>query len=169
MDLFDTIDARYSVRAYRPDPVDDALVHRVLDAAVKAPSAHNYQPFRMIVVHTEGREEEFGRLYSRSWLLQAPVVIGMVAVPSEAWERMDGKNYAEVDATIAMDHLVLAASSLGLGTCWIAAFDPAVAREMLNLPDDVEPLAFTPLGYAAREPRPRIRRSFEELVRYERW
>ena len=75
------------------------------------------------------------------WFVEAPLVLAVVAVPGEAWRRIDDKPYDEVDATIAMDHLILAAASLGLGTCWVAAFDPAAAREVLGLPDEVEPLA----------------------------
>jgi len=74
-----------------------------------------------------------------------------------------------VDVAIAMDHLILAATDLGLGTCWIGAFDPVATREILGLPDDVEPVAFTPLGYPADEPRPKRRKPLEELVRYEHW
>jgi nitroreductase len=68
-----------------------------------------------------------------------------------------------------MDHLVLAATELGLGTCWIAAFDPGAARQVLGLPDGVEPIAFTPLGYPADQPGPKQRKPLAELVRYERW
>ena len=90
-------------------------------------------------------------MYGRRWLAQAPLVIAFVAVPGEAWRRMDDKPYDEVDATIAMDHLVLAATALGLGTCWIAAFDPDAAREVFGLPADVELVAITPLGYPAKD------------------
>ena len=100
---------------------------------------------------------------------QAPLVIAMCAVADEGWSRSDGKPYADVDAAIAMDHLVLAATGLGLGTCWIAAFDPAAAREVLGLPEGVEPVVFTPLGYPADEPREKKRRPMEDLVRLERW
>jgi len=68
-----------------------------------------------------------------------------------------------------MSHLILAATDLGLGTCWVAAFDPAAAREVLQLPAGVEPIAFTPLGYAADQPRAKERKPLAELVRYERW
>lgn len=117
MDFFETIATRYSVRGYKPDPVPDELLEKVLEAARRAPTAANRQPFRLIVVHTKGREEELARVYGRGWFTQAPLVIAVVAVPGEAWRRMDGKPYDEVDATIAMDHLVLAATALGLGTC----------------------------------------------------
>ena len=65
--------------------------------------------------------------------------------------------------------MTLAAAELGLGTCWIGAFDATAAREILGLPEDVEPIVFTPLGYPADEPRPKKRKALEELVRYERW
>ena len=80
-----------------------------------------------------------------------------------------GKPYVDVDVAITMDHLILAARSLDLGTCWVADFHPAAAREILGLPDGIEPIAFTPLGYPADQPRPKRRKSASELVRYERW
>jgi nitroreductase len=169
VDVLETIQARYSCRGYRPDPVDDETLARLLEAARQAPTAANRQPFRLIVLHTKGREEEIGRIYGRPWLVQAPLVIGVVAVPGEAWRRSDDKPYDEVDATIAMDHLVLAAASLGLGTCWVAAFDPRATREVLGLPDDVEPIAFTPIGYPAKDAVATSRRPLSELVKYERW
>jgi nitroreductase len=157
------------VRGYKPDPVADYKLAMVLEAARRAPTAANKQPFRMLVVHTRGRDEDLARVYARKWLTQAPLVIAFVAVPGEAWRRMDDKPYDEVDATIAMDHLVLAATALGLGTCWIAAFDPDAAREVFGLPDDVELVALTPLGYADKGSANTGRRPLEELVRYERW
>lgn len=169
MDVLDCIAQRYSARGYRPDPVDDETLAKVLEAARLAPTAANRQPFRVLVIHVAGREEELARIYGRPWFVQAPLVLAVVAVPGEAWRRMDDKPYDEVDATIAMDHLILAAASLGLGTCWVAAFNPAAAREVLGLPDDVEPVAFTPLGYATTSPKEKTRRSLEELVKYERW
>ena len=169
MDVLDCIAQRYSVRGYRPDPVNDETLAKVLEAARLAPTAANRQPFRVIVIHVAGREEELARVYGQPWFVQAPLVLAVVAVPGEAWRRMDGKPYDEVDATIAMDHLILAAAGLGLGTCWVAAFDPTAAREVLGLPDDVEPVAFTPLGYPTTAPREKRRRPLEELVRYERW
>jgi nitroreductase len=169
MDVFEAIEKRYSVRGYRSDPVEDEKLARVLEAARLAPTAANRQPFRMLVVHTRGREEELARVYGRAWFTQAPLVIGFIAVPGEAWRRMDDKPYDEVDATIAMDHLVLAATALGLGTCWIAAFDPKAAREVFGLPDDAELVALTPLGYPDKGSAKTGRRPLDELVRHERW
>ena len=169
MEFYEVIRARYSVRAYRPDPVPEDKLNRILEAARLAPTAANRQPFKIIIIHTRGREAELRRLYGKEWFVQAPLVIGVIALPETGWKRLDGKNYSEVDTTIAMDHLILAAASEGLGTCWIAAFDPEAAREVLNLPENVEPVAFTPLGYPADSPSPKKRKELSELICYERW
>lgn len=169
MELSEAITSRYSVRAYRPEPVEPAKLAAVLEAARQAPTACNLQPFQLLVIRTEGRREELARIYHRPWFADAPLVIGICSLPGAAWRRRDGKSYADVDAAIAMDHLILTATALGLGTCWVAAFDPAAAREVLHLPADVEPLAFTPLGYPADAPRAKTRKPLGELVRQEGW
>lgn len=169
MDFDELIQRRYSVRAYKPDPVEEEVLQRVLEAARLAPTADNRQPFQFIVIHTKGREAELRRIYSRKWFVEAPLLICACGVPAQNWVRRDGKNYNDVDVAIAMDHLILAATELGLGTCWVAAFDPDAAREVLGLPDDVEPVAFTPLGYSADKPGYKKRKPLSELVRYERW
>ena len=175
MTFLDLARRRYSVRAYRPDPVPDDLLAAVLEAGRLAPTASNRQPFRILVVHTAGRQAELRRIYDPAWFVQAPLVLCVCAVRAEAWRRSmyDGRSHADVDAAIVMDHLVLAAADVGLGTCWIAAFDPAAAREVLAIPDEAEPMLFTPLGLPAADavpsPRHAERRPLGELVRYERW
>jgi nitroreductase len=170
MNFQELIRKRYSVRAYKPDPVEDNKLARILEAARLAPTAANRQAFRIVVVRTAERKDDLRRVYGRDWFVQAPLVLCVCAVPSEAWVRKyDGWNAAEVDATIVMSHIVLAAAEEGLGTCWIAAFDPAAAREVLGLPPEVIPSAFTPLGYASDTPAPKKRRPVDELVRRERW
>ncbi len=169
MEFSELIKTRYSVRAYKPDAVEQDKLQQVLEAARLAPTAANQQPFQLIVIHTAGREAELQRIYDRGWFTQAPVVLCACAIPAQGWVRMDDKIYTDVDVAIAMDHLVLAATALGLGTCWIADFDPAAAREVLGLPDGVEPIVFTPLGYPADRPRPKARKPLSDLVRYGRW
>jgi nitroreductase len=165
VDFFELIERRYSVRAYSSQPVEEEKLRTILRAGQLAPTAANLQPFRLVVRETKGCQGDLGRLYHRDWFCQAPIVVGVCAVPKEAWVRRDGKNYADVDAAIVMDHIVLAASALGLGTCWIAAFDPAVARAVFDLPEGFEPLAFTPIGYPAdAEPEERPRKALAELI-----
>ena len=169
MEFLELAKKRYSCRAYKSDPVEDDKLQQVLEAARLAPTACNLQPFQLIVIHTKGREADLRRIYSSSWFTQAPIIICACGIQSQSWKRRDGKNYCEVDVTIAMDHLILAATNLGLGTCWIGAFNPDSAREILGLPDGVEPIAFTPLGYPADCPGHKSRKSLNEIVRYERW
>ena len=167
MEFEDLIKERYSVRSYQSRPVEDEKLQKVLDAARLAPTAANKQPFQLIVVKTESMKDELKRVYPADWFIQAPLVICACAVKSESWTRRDGRNYVDVDTTIAMDHLILAASNQGLGTCWIAAFDAEAAREVLKIPDNMEPLLFTPLGYPADEIGTKIRKGLDELVRYQ--
>lgn len=169
MEFVDLIKKRYSVRSYLSKPVEDEKLKKVLNAARLAPTAVNKQPFRLIVVKTEGKIEELKRIYHADWFSQAPLVICACTVKSESWTRRDGRNYVDVDTTIAMDHLILAATELGLGTCWIAAFDAEAAREILKTPEDVEPLLFTPLGYPADEAGLKSRKELDALVHYEHW
>lgn len=160
---------RYSVRSYKPEPVEDDKLQRLLEAACLAPTAANRQAFKLLVIRTKGREAELQRIYHRLWFVQAPLVICACGEPDKAWWRRDGKNYSDVDVAIVMDHLVMAATDMGLGTCWVATFDPAAAREVLGIPDQAEPIAFTPVGYPADQPTPKKRKPVDELVRFEHW
>ena len=166
MTFSELIAKRYSVRAYKAKDVEDEKLQEILEAARMAPTAANRQPFQLIVIHTKGREADLRRIYGAAWFVQAPIVICACGVPSQSWVRGDGKNYCDVDVTIAMDHLILAATDLGLGTCWVGAFDSQAAREVLALPDNVESIAFTPLGYPDDEPKPKTRKPLAELVWY---
>ena len=169
MQFIELATKRYSVRSYKAELVDDDKLQSVLEAARLAPTAANRQAFRLILIPTKSRESELLRIYNRSWFVQAPVVICICAIPHEAWVRSDGKNYSDVDAAIVMDHLVLAAADLGLGTCWVGAFDPVAAREVLGIPEQVDPIAFTPLGYPADQLRAKKRKSLDDLVKHDHW
>ncbi|MEW5871661.1 MAG: nitroreductase family protein [Chloroflexota bacterium] len=170
MEFRELIAKRYSVRAYKPDPVEEDKLQQILEAARLAPTAANRQPFQLIVIHTAGRQAELRRIYHREWFVQAPLILCAVGVPSQGWVRSDDhRRYLDVDVAIIMDHLILAAADLGLGTCWIAAFNAKAAREILELPPEVEPLIFTPLGYPGDQLGAKERKPLSDLVRYERW
>ncbi len=171
MEFLELVKQRYSVRAYKSTPIEDEKLQGVLEAARLAPTASNRQPFQLIVIHTKGRDEELRRIYSSPWFVEAPIVVCICGISSQSWVRRDRKNYRDVDVAIAMDHLILAATDLGLGTCWVGAFDPEETRRVLGLPEDVEPILFTPLGYPDDQPghRHKSRKSIDELVRYEYW
>jgi len=169
MDTNEVIKKRYSVRAYTSDPIEEDKLLTVLNAARLAPTANNRQPFQIIVIHTKGRESELLSIYQREWFVQAPLILCVCGLPANAWIRKDGRSYLDVDIAIVMDHMVLAAADIGLGTCFIAAFDATNTRNVLSIPEDVEPILFTPLGYPAETSGIKKRKNLEELVRYEHW
>ena len=170
MEYTEVIARRYSVRAYHPAPVEEDKLQAVLEAARLAPTAANRQPIQLVVMHTAGREQEIKKVYRRPWFAQAPLLIAVCAISSQAWVReSDRFNARLIDAAIVADHLILAATDLGLGTCWVAAFNVEAARSILQLPDEAEPVIFTPLGYPADQPGPKLRKPLDTLVRYEHW
>jgi nitroreductase len=162
---------RYSCRHYSPDQVEDHILEKVLNAARLAPTAANKQPFQIIVIQTEKQQEDLLKVYNRDWFVQPPLILCACSIPDQAWVRYkyDHQNYATVDVAIVVDHITLQAADLGLGTCWIGAFDPQAARDFLNLPDEVEPIAFTPLGYPLDEPKEKTRKPLSDLIRYDTW
>jgi len=166
MKFQELVKERYSVRAYKPDDVPKDLIDNILEAARMAPTAVNRQSFKLFVIKTAGFRDELKKVYHREWFSQAPYIIGICGIPEENWVRKDGKNYVDVDSAIVMDHVILAATDLGLGTCWIGAFDPAAAKKFLDLPSEMEPIAFTPIGYPADNPGIKRRKPVDELVRY---
>jgi nitroreductase len=168
MEFMEVIKRRFSVRSYKPDPVEPEKLEQILEAARLAPTAVNFQPFKVFVVKTDGRKEELQKVYRKEWFAEAPLILGICINPEECWIRKDGKSYADVDAAIVMDHMILAATALGLGTCWIGAFDRQAARELLQVVDQGwEPIAFTPLGYPGEFPTQRVgRKPLKDLVVY---
>jgi nitroreductase len=163
---------RYSCRHYSPDPVEEEKLNLVLEAARLAPTASNLQPFQIIIIKTDNHPADaLLKIYPRDWFIQPPLILCICSLPDDAWVRKkyDKKNYAAVDAAIVIDHITLQAADLGLGTCWIGDFDPTTAREYLNLPENVEPIAFTPLGYPLDKPRKKVRKDLDNLIRYDTW
>lgn len=166
MSYFDLIEQRHSVRSYKSDPVEEEKLNKILEAARLAPTACNAQPFKVVVIYTKDHEEQLKKIYGREFFVQAPVVLGIFSAPKKGWSRSDGKNYTDVDAAIVADHIVLAATELGLGTCWIGAFDAAAAREIIGLGEGYEPVTFIPIGYTDNNEFKKNRKALEDLVVY---
>ncbi|MFC1874307.1 nitroreductase family protein [Chloroflexota bacterium] len=167
MEFLELAKNRYSVRAYKSIPVENDKLKQILEAARLAPTSSNRQPIQLIVIHTAGREEELRPIYDRDWFLKAPVIICACATPTQDQTYDECRSYRNIG--IVMDHLILAATSLGLGTCWIGAFDPIATRKILGLPEEVQPIVFAAIGYSDDEPRPKVRKPIDEIVRYEHW
>ncbi len=148
MDFQDLVKGRESIRSYDPTrPLDTATIEAIAEAGRLAPSAANRQPWRFVVVTTPAKLALLRRCYKGSWFQDAPHVLAAVGDVRKAWTRGDGYNSVETDLAIAMDHMILAAESLGVATCWIAAFDPKELRAALSLGEHERVFAITPLGY----------------------
>ena len=170
MDFTKVIHERESIRSFDPTrPLEKAVLERILDAGRVAPSAANRQPWRFLLVSSREALAQIRKCYLKPWYQDAPHVLIVTGRTGEAWSRQDGWNSIETDLTIAMDHMILAAENEGVGTCWIANFDPTILRSALSLSAEERVYAITPLGY----PRPgfakkgqKQRKPLSEIVRY---
>jgi nitroreductase len=142
MDFFETIRRRKSVRAYLQTPISKQILVKILDAARLAPSASNKQPWHFIIVEKKAKRVQiaqgcgFGK-----FLAESPVII------VGCGDKRASPDWYVVDTTIALEHIVLAASALDLGACWIGSFDEEEVREMLRIPERFEVIALIALGY----------------------
>jgi nitroreductase len=171
MEFNDLIRSRESVRNYDPDrPVPEEILNRILDAGRLAPSACNIQPYKFLVITSSGKLEKVRDCYNRVWFKEAPHILIIVGQRNQAWKRSyDGYNSIETDVAIALTHIILAADNEGVGTCWIAAYNPVILREALNLDENQMIFGITPLGY----PKPgyiktsdKIRKPPEDIVEF---
>lgn len=171
MDFYEVVRRRLSIRSYRPDPVPEEVLNRILEAARLAPSAKNLQPWKFIVVKDQTiRNQLVPACRNQQFIAEAPLVICGCALEKQAWQGMGGYwSAAAVDVTIALEHIMLAATAEGLGTCWIGAFLEEEVKKILSIPADVKPIALTPLGYPARASLPRPRKPLSEIVCYDRF
>jgi nitroreductase len=174
MNFKDLVKARYSVRQFKDEPIDREKLEMVLDAGRMAPSAVNIQPWHFIVVREKENLQAVWSCYSREWFKSAPAVIVVCGDCSEGWRRsIDGKNHTDIDAAIAIDHMTLQAADLGLGTCWVCNFNPALLKNILQLPENVEPIAMLPIGVPVEDSelssQTKKRKSFSQIVHWEKF
>jgi len=170
MNLLQLISHRESIRSYDPSkPVSKDVLLQILEAGRLAPSAANFQPWQFIVVSSPEKLAEVRSTYPRAWFADVPHILIVVGNKEKAWKRADGYNSIETDLTIAMDHLILAAESQGVGTCWIANFDYSALRAVLDLSDNEVIFAITPLGYPKEgftKKGLKIRKTLDEIVKF---
>lgn len=169
--FIDLLNERYSCRNYSTAPVDRDTLMRVLEAARLAPSACNRQPWRFVVV-TDPQTRAEMLVRSRECFMKAPAVIVACGDHATAWHRVaDNKDHTDVDLSIAVEHICLAAATLGLGTCWVCSFDTEATRKAIAIPDGWEPIALIPIGYpAASDAAPaKQRKHADEIIRWEKF
>lgn len=171
MELYDVIKKRKSVRKYKPVPIADEVINRILDAGRMAPSAKNIQPWHFIVVREpEMKKKVAEACRNQHFIADADVIICGCAFEKVAWGRMG--NYMAAwphDLSIALEHMILAATNEGLGTCWIGAFDEGMVKDVLGVPDGVRVVALTPVGVPSEEAKDRGRLELKDIVSYDKF
>jgi nitroreductase len=153
---------RKSIRRYRTDSVSLHDIDLVLEAARLAPSWDNRQCWKFISVTDTALKENIGKASKQEWLAQAPVIIVCCADPLKSGVKGD-QEYYMLDVGISMEHLILAATALGLGTCWVGAFNEKLLKRTLGVPRNVRVVALTPLGYPDEKPEPTTRKNLNEI------
>lgn len=167
MKFSELVEKRYSVRSYTEEAVDDSQLNEILECARLAPSAVNLQPWKFIVVRSEEGRKKVCSTYKRDWIQTAPMFIICCVCHDEAWVRKyDQKEHGNIDIAIAAEHICLAATEQGLGTCWVCNFDAVKCSELFNLPSNIEPAVIIPLGHPADEAKPKTRKAMNEIVEY---
>lgn len=168
MNFLELAKNRYSVRGYLDKPVEKEKLDYVLESARLAPSATNAQPWKLYVVTDENKKEEILKSYPREWIKNVPLIIVVCVNTGESWVRnIDGKNHSDIDGAIITEHICLAAADCGLGTCWICNFNPVILSEVLKLPDELKPIAITPLGYPSTDNIPeKKRKPMDEIITF---
>ena len=153
MEFNSVLQRRYSCRAFSPAPVQQEKVDRILEAGRIAPTAVNKQPVHLWAISNPGTLEAIKGVTRSNY--GAPLIIVVGCRPDDAWvRRYDGKNGAEVDASIVATYLMLAAENEGLATLWVGSFDPALLRGILPGADGYELVAMINVGYPAPESQP---------------
>ncbi len=153
MDFNDVINKRYSVRKFDTRKVEKEKIDAILNAARIAPTAKNNQPQRVYVLESDDAVEKLKKCTACHY--DAPMAFLICYDKTFGWVRpADGKDCGQVDAAIVTTYMMLEATAQGLGTVWVGLFDPKTVSDVLNLPENIVPVAFLPTGYAASDSVP---------------
>lgn len=164
MDVFEAISKRRSIRKYKTTAVEEEKLDKILEAARIAPSAGNRQEWKFMVVKDEDtREKLIKAANDQKFVGEAPVTI--VAISTESERVMPcGQPAYTVDLSIAVSFMILEATELGLGTCWLGAYSEEEVKKILDIPEDIRVPAMFTLGYADEDPGPRPRKKLSEII-----
>ncbi|MCE5329670.1 nitroreductase family protein [bacterium] len=166
--FLEIVEKRKSIRSYKSIEVEKEKLDYVLEAFRKAPSAKNLQPWKLVVITDKSIIKNLAvACNNQTFISEAPVVIVACAKEEEAYGRMGGYlNSYPIDIGISLEHLILAATEQGLGTCWIGAFNEKAVKEVIRAPENVRVVAATPLGYPNEQGRERNRKPIEEIISF---
>lgn len=169
MELCDILKSRRSIRAYKNESLPREKLLKVLEAARLAQSANNRQPWRFIIIQDENNKKKLAEICKgKKWVADASVILAGVAVDTD-YRMGNGRSASDIDLSIALTHISLAAVDQSLGTCWIGSFKYDEAMEFLKIPKDNILVGFMTLGYPDESPLPKSRKSMEEITFHEFW
>lgn len=169
MDVYEAIAKRFSCRSFKDAAIEPDKLERVLDAGRCAPSGHNSQPWKFIVVTDPSRRADLAAgANNQAFVGQAPAVIVVVGL-DEDYVMPCGVPGDPVNCAIAIDHMTLAATAEGLGTCWIGAFDQDKCRQILGVDPPAKIIELLPIGHPAVTAGPKSRKDLTDVVCYERF
>lgn len=167
MNVEDAIKNRYSVRSYLDKPVEEEKLNKILESARLAPSAGNRQNWKFIVVKDKKTRELLAEAAAnQSFVKEASIIIAGISLDPDYIMRCEVPE-APLDLAIAIDHMTLQATELGLGTCWIGAFYQDKVKEILKVPKQYKVIELLTLGYPADRPSFKSRKPLKEIVSYE--
>jgi nitroreductase len=171
MQFFELVETRRSVRAYAKTAVEGEKIRRILATALLAPSAGDLQAYQIAVIEkSETKAALAAAALGQDFVAEAPVILVFCANPQRSASRYGERGamlYCTQDATLAACYAQLAATALGLASCWVGAFDETKVADVLDLPARLRAVAIMPIGYAAEWPERPPRRPLEDLVRRE--
>jgi len=168
MELFEVIRNRRSIRAYKKQDLPEGTVEKLLDAARRAPSAGNVQPWAFVVATSlDVKRSLSSAAYNQKDVEEAPVVIVVCADEKRAQESYGERGkmlYCHQDTAAAVQNILLSAYSLGIGSCWVGAFKEEQVRKVIRAPESMKPVALIILGYPNEAPPDRGRRPLSEIL-----
>ena len=169
MELIEVIRQRRSVRAFTEDAIEREKLLEVLDAGRMAPSARNEQDWKFVVVRkTEKRLKVAHACMEQEFVKEAPVIIAACGTKPDYMMTCGQRAYS-IDLSIALTHMMLRATDLGLGSCWLGAFNEKKVKQILEIPEPVRIVALMVLGYPRFLPQQKSRKSLDEIVCYDRF
>jgi nitroreductase len=170
LDVIETISARQSIRAFKDQEISSEQITTLLKAMIASPSAGNRQPWRIYVVRDEKVKRNLAiGAHDQTFIEEAPVVFVICRVPEESGARYRnrGRELYSIQDTAAMtQNLLLAAYALGLGSCWVGAFNDSAIATAINCSQGELPVAVVPVGYPNESPQRRQRRSLDSVVHF---
>ncbi|MFH0848066.1 MAG: nitroreductase family protein [archaeon] len=173
LETLDTIRTRSSIRDFDRDEVEPKMLSTILEAGTRAPSAGNRQPWEFVIVRNEqGRHALAAAAYGQEFVGKAPVVIVVCANVERSAARYGDRGaqlYCLQDTAAAIQNILLAAHSLGLGGCWVGAFDEDAVAKIIRSPAKVRPVAIIPIGKPVARSNQTPRMSLERVVYRERF